>query len=329
MASIVVAGHVCLDLTPTLEGAPAVHPGALVEIGPLVATAGGSVANTGGVLVDLGVEVRAHADAGDDALADVLVARLLERGIDGSGIRRAPGATSYSIVLQAPGRDRTFWHHVGGNAAFDGRGVRFAGEALLHVGYPSLLPALARDDGAPLVALFRRARDAGLATSLDLAVVDNPDDSSRSLWRAVLDSVLPETDIVSPSHDDLQSALGVARPRDDRAVVDAARELVARGAAIAVVSAGARGLALATGADERFARAGAAVAALGPSWRDRTEFLPARPVEAPRSTNGAGDAATAGLLAAVLAGAEPREAVARAAETAARLIEGARLNGSV
>ena len=92
------------------------------------------------MLVELGVDVRAQADVGDDPLADVLIALLRARGIDGDGLRRVAGSTSYSLVLQSPGRDRTFWHHVGANAGFDGRDVRFDGERVLHLGYPPLLP---------------------------------------------------------------------------------------------------------------------------------------------------------------------------------------------
>lgn len=322
MASVLVAGHVCLDLTPSLRALPPIEPGALVDVGPLAAAPGGSVANTGGVLVELGIDVRAQADVGNDPLAEVLVALLRARGIDGDGLRRVAGSTSYSLVLQPPGRDRAFWHHVGANAGFDGDDVRFDGESVLHLGYPPLLPRLARDAGAALVALFRRAGAAGLATSLDLAVVDEPDDASRRHWNAVLDAVLPITDVASPSHDDLASALGLAEPRSADDVVDSARDLVARGAAIAVVSAGARGLALATASPERFGRAGALVAGLGRFWHDRIAFLPARPVDIAATTNGAGDAATAGLLAALLDGATPEAALEHAATTAARRIAG-------
>ncbi len=140
--------------------------------------------------------------------------------------------------------------------------------------------------------------------------------------------MLPVTDVVSPSHDDLESALGLARPRADDDVVAGARDLVARGAAIAVVSAGVRGLALATASPDRFDRAGALVAGLGSSWHDRIAFLPARPVDGPTTTNGAGDAATAGLLAALLDGATPEAALERAATTAARRITGELLAAS-
>lgn len=322
VASVLVAGHVCLDLTPQLGAPPMIEPGALADVGPLAVAPGGSVANTGGVLVELGVGVRAQADVGDDGLADLLVALLRARGIDGDELRRVAGSTSYSIVVQPPGRDRTFWHHVGANAGFDGSAVRFDGERILHVGYPPLLPALARDAGAPLVALFGRALGAGLTTSLDLAVVDGPDDASRRHWDEMLRAAMPVTDIVSPSHDDLESALGLAAPRAADDVLAAAQDLVARGAAIAVVSAGERGLALATAGRERFDRAGVVVAGLGSGWHDRAMFLPARRVEVAATTNGAGDAATAGLVAALLDGAAPVAALERAAQTAARRIAG-------
>ena len=54
---IAVAGHLCVDLTPTLAGAPSVAPGQLVEVGGLTITLGGSVANTGRGLAALGADV--------------------------------------------------------------------------------------------------------------------------------------------------------------------------------------------------------------------------------------------------------------------------------
>src|SRR5262249_5778462 len=71
----IVAGHVCLDLTPRFpdagpfDFAARVRPGALVEVGELAFTAGGAVANTGLALARLGVETGLVARVGDDPLA--------------------------------------------------------------------------------------------------------------------------------------------------------------------------------------------------------------------------------------------------------------------
>src|SRR5690349_21711854 len=223
MPSAIVAGHVCVDLIPQLEALPDVGPGELAEVGPLTAAPGGCVANTGGMLAALGADVAVAGDAGDDPLGALLETMLAARGVDTTQIRRRAGeTTSYSLVLEAPGRDRAFWHHVGANAAFDGAAVDLGGTDLLHVGYPSLLPALTADGGAALAALLARAREQGAVTSLDLAVIDPASDAARLDWAHLLARLMPLVDVISPSIEDLRSGLGFT---DDLA--GAARRLVA------------------------------------------------------------------------------------------------------
>lgn len=344
---VLVVGHICVDLQPSLSGAPSMVPGDLFATGPLTISSGGSVANTAGALKVLGIPVTVAADVGDDVLGTVVGALLSRLGLDTSGIRTVHGTTSYSVVVQPPGVDRTFWHHGGVNTSFDGSGVDLAvaargvtdALAILHIGYPPLLPALIGEDGAPLAALLDRARDAGLATSLDLAVVSGPDDASRAHWQRVLDRVLPHVDICSPSRDDLVSAVGPLAPAggvpgDDAPATDPGVELqrwaswlIDRGVAIAVVSGGADGFAVATAGTPRFADT-PILADLAVSWHGRSFATAAPPPgDDALATTGAGDAASAGLLAGLLAGHTPDEAIALASETAVRRIRGRLFTG--
>lgn len=310
---VVVAGHVCLDLTPTALRAGTIDPGALVDVGPLGLRLGGSVANTGRALRALGVTVRAAATVGDDALGVVLRDLLDASGLDTRAVDVAPGATtSYSVVLQPDGADRSFLHHTGANTTFTGADLDLEGVDLLHVGYPSLLPALVADDAAALVALFTRARDAGVTTSLDLAVVDPASDVARLEWAALLDRVLPLTDVISPSADDL---LSIGLPADPVALVE-------RGAAIAAVSAGADGLALVAGSASRLRAGGRVLAPLADAWAEAAVARRPDPLAAVASSNGAGDASTAGLLAGLLAGDAPDAAAARAEASARAALTG-------
>lgn len=320
MPTALVVGHVCVDLTPHLPGAPSFVPGDLVAVGPLRVTPGGCVANTGGDLAELGIAVRVSADIGDDELSGPLRALLAARGLDVAGFRTTAATTSYSIVLQPPGADRTFWHHTGANTQFDGVHVELDGADLLHVGYPPLLPALVADGGAPLLSLLSRAHHAGVVTSLDLAVVDSPTAASRAFWRDVLVAVIPLVDIVTPSLDDLESALGAEM--FGGSAVDAARLLVELGAGIAVVSNGTEGFAMATASRPRFAAGGRLLAGLDAAWHGLALTLPAAPVPSTVTTTGAGDAATAGLLAAVLRGVAPEQALQHAADVAAARVAG-------
>lgn len=296
MGSAVVAGHVCVDLIPELPATPLAGPGELAEIGPLALGAGGCVANTAAGLAALGTSVQAVADAGDDELGRVLVDLLEARGVAAGRIRLLPGrSTSYSVVVQLAGRDRSFWHHVGANAGFDGSAVELAGADLLHVGYPSLLPALIAGEGAALHALLTRAREAGVTTSLDLAVLDP--DTTPPGWAGTLRRVLPLVDVFSPSVDDVRTNLGIQAADLART----ARQLRELGPGIVLLTDGGRGMQLCTAAAER--------------------FLPARPVDVV-TTLGAGDAATAGLLHGLLSGLGPEESAELAACTAAALVGG-------
>jgi len=118
----VVAGHVCLDLIPSFGGTAApeaagqeagrwadmLQPGRLVQVGPALFAAGGSVPNTGIALHKLGVPVSLVGKVGDDAFG-----RAVLRIVGAAGPRLAeamvvaPGEhTSYTVILSPPGVDR-------------------------------------------------------------------------------------------------------------------------------------------------------------------------------------------------------------------------------
>jgi sugar/nucleoside kinase (ribokinase family) len=325
MRSVVVAGHVCVDLIPEVAAPAAIGPGELLEVGPLAVDAGGCVANTGGDLAALGADVAVVGDAGDDELGALLVTLLRARGARTDQIRLRGGcSTSYSLVFEPAGQDRSFWHHVGANAQFDGSAVDLAGAGLLHVGYPSLLPALIADGGRPLEALLERARSAGLTTSLDLAVIDPASAAAREDWAALLERVLPLVDVLSPSLDDVRTALPVEAGADPAGLRRTARMLLGLGPAIVMLTAGAAGLQLATADEARMRDAGALLAeraGRAAEWSGQEHFTPPPPVEV-RTTLAAGDAATAGLLCGLLADLDSRAALELAARAAAARVSG-------
>ncbi|MCU1405370.1 MAG: PfkB domain protein [Glaciihabitans sp.] len=364
MFSIAVAGHVCVDLTPALPAGTAIVPGQLVNIGALNIRPGGCVANTGGDLADLGINVATFGLVGDDDLGRILRDKLAARGIRTDGILAVPGeGTSYSIVFETPGTNRAFWHHVGVCSTFDGAQVDVSAADLLHVGYPSLLPALLELTAQPLVALLAAAKATGASTSLDLAVVDPASPVGRLDWAAIFRRILPLTDVFSPSIDDLVSALGLSPILDragaialadsflaNKSVADetVADSLVASpwvasrgsespgaestgvvspgaespGAAIVMLSAGESGFLLRTADAGRFSAGGRVLAALDPEWHNLNLWVEAAPVPHLVTTNGAGDAATAGLLAALALGLGPGQATALVTAVASTKIQG-------
>ena len=312
-----VAGHLCLDLLPTFDGAPGLAEGALYPVGPMAVRLGGCVATTGRTLAALGVSSALAAAVGDDRLAALMRSLLAELGLP-TRLVEVPGSTSYSVVLQPPGRDRTFWHHTGANDHFDGVGLDLEGIDLLHLGYPNLLPALLPDDGMPLRPLLMRARSGGATTSVDLAVC--APDAVGPDWERVLANVLPLTDVLTPSLDDLNSALGWGLPPTLDSLAEATERLVALGAGIVVVSGGAAGLHVRTAAPERVADVGAALGHGIPAGV--SAFVPAPTVERVATTTGAGDVATAGFLAALVHGGTPAEAAEAAVQVAVAHVEG-------
>jgi sugar/nucleoside kinase (ribokinase family) len=323
MRSVVVAGHVCVDLIPEVPGGAVTAPGGLLEVGPLTMAAGGCVANTGGALAALGADVEVVADAGDDELGAVLVPLLRARGMRTDQIRLRDGrSTSYSLVFE--GEDRSFWHHVGANAGWDGTAVDVTGARLLHVGYPSLLPGLIADGGRPLEALLARARAAGVTTSLDLAVLDPASAAAREDWPGLLGRVLPLVDVFSPSVDDVRTALRVEEGADLRETARMLRDL---GPAIVLLTAGPAGLQLVTGDAARLATAGGLLEGRA-RWSGQEHFTSPPAVEV-RSTLGAGDAATAGLLFGLLEGLDPLGTLELAARTAAARVAGAPLTSAL
>ena len=286
--------------------------------------AGGCVANTGGDLAALGAAVDVVGDAGDDELGTLLVALLRARGTRTDQLRLLDGrSTSYSLVFEPGGQDRSFWHHVGANAEFDGSAVDLSGADLLHVGYPSLLPALIADGGAPLAALLERARTAGITTSLDLAVIDPASPAAREDWAAAAGARAAARRRLQPEHRRSADraaprcgrrplrppAHGADAPRARRGDRDAHR---GRPAVCCSATADATRL---RDAGAVFARPATA------EWAGQEHFTPPPPVEV-RTTLGAGDAATAGLLYGLLEDLDPREALELAARTAAARVSG-------
>ena len=323
MHAIAVAGHLCLDLTPRLPGVVNMEPGALTDVGALKVELGGSVANTGGALTHLGVDVTPYATVGDDELAELLLTKLGNEGFTSPQLSVSAGrGTSYSLVVEQPGVDRVFWHHTGANDDFDGASVDVDHFPLLHVGYPPLLPGLVVDGGTKLRELFARAKANGVTTSLDLAVVDRHSTVGQLDWDEIYSSVFAHCDIATPSFDDLTSAWGIDDGYSPQLVDQLADRMLGEGVAIAAISAGEHGLHLRTASRERLAAGGPVLQGLGSEWADRSLTLAPRPVDQPVTTTGTGDASTAGLLFGLLQSASPEQAADLAVTCAALVMAG-------
>ena len=322
MGAIVVAGHLCVDVIPALPAAAGVTPGELVEVGPPRISLGGCVGNTGLDLVALGSDVHLAATIGDDAFGRLVIDLFAERGLSTTGLAQVDDlATSYSVIIEIDGRDRAIWHHPGANGSFNGASVQLDDADLVHIGYPTLLPGLLAFGAAPLIGLLQRSRAVGVTTSVDLAVLDPASPTARVDWRALFAATLPLTDLFTPSVDDLVSALNPGGDRSLEAAALWAEWAVDSGVAVAVVSAGEEGMALAVAGRQRLQEAGRAFASLG-HWAGTRLRVPAIRPHVMVTTNGAGDALSAGLLHAITMAEAPIDALRFAAATAAVVMAG-------
>ena len=290
---IAVAGHICLDIIPAMEGparrsAGSLAPGKLYAIGPAVISTGGAVANTGIALHRLGLPVRLLGKVGDDLFGQAILEILRAHGrqLGGSMIVSRGATTSYTVVINPPGVDRTFLHCPGANDTFCAADVAdssLAGCRLLHFGYPPLMRRMYADGGRELQRLLARAKRLGLTTSLDMAMPDPNSQAGRCDWRAILAGVLPHVDFFLPSLEEMIQMLGwkpAGSSVDGGLLGRVADKLLHWGAAAVVLKLGNDGLYLKTTACRaRLAACGAwlrigAVGRRRPDWRPLGQLQP-------------------------------------------------------
>ena len=179
------------------------------------------------------------------------------------------------------------------------------------------MPEMYRRDGERLAELFRRARVAGCATSLDLAAVDPTTEAGRTDWRRVLERVLPEVDFFVPSVEELCFMLDRDRHAEwlrraggedvtrflsaERDVKPLAEQLIAWGGKAVFIKCGRPGLYLHTAPAARMAQLGEHFR----TWGDRRIFELSYAEDSFKAATGAGDTSIAAFLTAMLNGYAP------------------------
>lgn len=336
--SIVVAGHLCLDITPELHRSRAnsfgelLVPGALVNVGPCTVSTGGPVSNTGIALVKLGCATVMMAKVGNDPFGRSIVERMQRLGADGGIIVVDGEHTSYTVALAPPGLDRVFLHHPGANDTFGADDIPYEkldDAVLFHLGYPPLMRRMYLNDGDELVETLRRARERGVTVSLDMSLPDPSSESGAVDWDRVLRRALPYVDIFLPSAEEVLFALErdrFLRRRDQsaREGMDAlelftpddysrlSERLLSYGVAVAGLKSGHRGIYVRTASAGRLSSCGRLAVNDNEAWADRELWEPPFAVDSVASATGAGDCAIAGFLAAAVRG-ESLESAVRAA----------------
>jgi sugar/nucleoside kinase (ribokinase family) len=348
----VVAGHLCLDMIPSIPPQPAglaslLVPGKLSNIGPAVLSTGGPVSNTGVVLHKLGIRTQLMGKVGDD-----LFGMAIRRVIDGHGAGLADGmivdptvTSAYTIVVNVPGVDRMFLHHTGANDTFTADDIRYdvvAEARLFHFGYPPLMARMYSDDGVEVSAVLRRAKATGVTTSLDMALPDPASPAGRADWPLIIRNALPHVDVFLPSLEEMLfmlrrstydrlwaehggNLLAAATPDLLR---DLSGEMLSLGAKIVGLKLGDRGLYLRTAGRDALAGMGRAAPANPDAWADRELWSPCFRVDVV-GTTGSGDSTIAGFLAALLRGMSPEQAATAAVAVGACNVEAADALGGI
>ncbi len=345
--NVIVAGHICLDIFPSLAGISreaferSFVPGHLIQCGPATLATGGAVSNVGQALHRLGIPVQLMGKIGADLFGQA-VRQIVEargRGLADGLIVDPTAVTSYTVIINPPAVDRILLHYSGPNDTFSAADVRYdltAQASLFHFGYPPIMRRMYEADGAELIELFRRVRADGVTTSLDMAFPDPAAPAGRADWAKILRGVLPYVDIFLPSveetlfmlrrptYEELQRRYG-----DD--LLDGITpdllsglgdELLAMGTKIVGLKLGHRGFYLRTADRAAMAYLGRAAPNDPAAWADLEIWTPCFRVEVV-GTAGAGDATVSGFLAGLLRGLSAVEAVTAAVAVGACCVEAA------
>jgi sugar/nucleoside kinase (ribokinase family) len=285
-AGVVCAGSIVVDVGKVIAAYPPLDH--ITTIEEVSLSTGGPGLNMAVDLHQLGAgfPLAMLGAVGDDQYGAYVLAECARLRIDTAGVATLQAvATSFTdAMVERVGGRRTFFHHVGANALFDGAAADVEGSMakILHVGAPGLHPLMdtSTPEGNGWSALLRRARAAGLHTNMELVSL------AAERLVEVASPCLPHlssivvNELEAGALTGIDAAVpGVEGPVDWAAIEAMAHGLVARGVQrLAVV---------------HFPAGSIAADPTGRSWRQGSVRL--RP-ERVRSTTGAGDAFAAGVI---------------------------------
>lgn len=320
----VVAGHICIDITPVfpMKDIQQVHkvliPGKLIQMDGVNISTGGAVANTGLALKFMGIDVSLMGKIGQDAFGNLVLNYLGKYEAQDGMIISEDSDTSYSIVLAVPGIDRIFLHNPGANHTFSFEDLDFSviGESsLFHFGYPTLMKKMYQNHGAELIRILKKVKEMHVAVSLDMASVDPDSEAGQEEWDMTLAAILPYVDFFVPSVEELcymldkkryESWQKAANGRDITEVISMSdieplgQKAIELGAKVVLIKCGAAGIYYRTAEADRLESLCADLNLSMESWADKEGLEPSYIPEAVISGTGAGDTCIAAFLASVL-----------------------------
>jgi len=256
--------------------------GELIPTDKIELNLGGCASNVAVDLARLGVDVTLSGCVGDDSLSDFIVRSVSLPNIDITRLQRsADRCPGTALHINVKDQDRRFICTTGANDdyVFDDELFQLIAHPdltvpkIFYLGGFFMLRALETER---TVRLFQSAREHGWTTLLDVVLYGD-----RPYWDLV-EPLLPHTDIFLPNEHEGEKIAGEKTPRDQ------AKKFLDAGVGAAIITQGELGT-LYFSVKEQF----------------RAGVYPTNYV----SGAGAGDAFDAGLIAALLEGRDPREAV--------------------
>lgn len=319
---IVVAGLICLDLTPqfpavrTADFYEMLQPGKTVNTKGITISGGGAVSNTGLGLAKLGGNAHVMAKLGNDFFGELLKRELQGYSVEATLRYTDEAATSYSVVVAIPGYDRLFIHDTGSNTVFSWEELDYGviEEAeIFHFGYPQNMKCFYRNNGSELIKMYQKVKELGTATSLDMAVADMRGEAGQVDWKMTVKQVTPYVDIFVPSVEELSYAID---PEGFREISKKAAEqkksfeeivsleyvrklastLLAWGGKIVLIKCGVQGMFLKTASREVLETVGGTLAERLEHWGSKEIYIPCYEPDCVRSGSGAGDVSIAAFL---------------------------------
>lgn len=341
----IVAGHICLDMTPVIENKSASRveeffvPGRLLKTEAADVHTGGCVANTGLGMKVLGADVKLIAKVGNDAFGE-MVSNILNQYDAGEDLVVSEDkATSYSMIMAVPGIDRIILHHSGVNDHFYSKDISdkdLEETALFHFGYPPLMKSMYENDAAELKSLLKRVKEKGVVTSLDMASIEPSSEAGQLDWKRLLSEILPLTDCFLPSVEELCYILDRERfaeweeraaGQDVTSILDVecdiaplAKQCMDMGAKILLIKCGAKGMYYCTAEKEKIAPVCEVLGLPEEEWVAQHGFEASFVPEKILSGTGAGDTSIAAFLTAILQERTLKECVQLAAATGASCV---------
>lgn len=330
---VVVAGLICLDIIPTFLRSETTDiqkilvPGKLINVGKANVSTGGPVSNVGIALHKLGIRAKLMGKIGNDLFGSAILNLLKPIKAD-DGMTVIDGEeTSYTIAIAPSGIDRIFLHNPGANDTFCADDVNYdlvSHASIFHFGYPPLMKSIYRNDGEELIKIFKRVKDLGVTTTLDMSLPDQKSESGRVNWEKVLKSLLPYVDIYMPSVEETlfmimreeferlnRNAKGhdMLENLDINILPKLGEKLVACGTKMAVIKCGVKGYYIRTQGKEVLSRMGKAKPADLDNWANRELQQESFHVSSIASATGSGDSSIAGFIAAFLNGRSIEETI--------------------